>query len=268
VTNRCEPAMTGEVYAHGAEAYDDAWSPVILPPAAEVVRGLDLAGASHVLDVGAGTGALAPALRAAAPRATVVSVDPAREMLRVAHLRRQVTAALADALALPFARESVDAVLLAYVLFMLVDPPRALSEVTRVLRPGGRVGTVTWASEEASSAARTWDETLEALGVPSLPAHLNHSGLDTADAVEALLADKGLEVRRVWHETVEHTFSPGDFWRLRTHHGTGRVRLDGLDAHRREHVLVELRRRLAPLAPSDYLLRGALVCSVSEKRTR
>jgi hypothetical protein len=39
---RCDPATTSEVYAHGADAYDDAWSPVILPPAASVVRRLDL----------------------------------------------------------------------------------------------------------------------------------------------------------------------------------------------------------------------------------
>src|SRR6187431_1873406 len=118
MTSRCDPAMANEVYAHGADAYDDAWSPVIQPPAAVVVRALDLGRASRVLDVGAGAGALAPALRAAAPHAVVVAVEPALEMLRVARARRQVTGALADALALPFMQESVDAVLLAYVLFM------------------------------------------------------------------------------------------------------------------------------------------------------
>jgi len=148
---------------------------------------------------------------------------------------------------------------------MLVHPARGLSEVKRVLRPGGGVGTVTWASEQASPAARTWDDTLEEFGVPPLPAHLNHSGLDTADAVESLLVDRGLKVRRVWQDTIEHTYQPDDFWRLRTNHGSGRVRLDSLDADRRTEVLVELRRRLAPLAPSAYHLRGTLVCSVSEK---
>jgi SAM-dependent methyltransferase len=265
---RCDAATTSEAYAHGADEYDDAWSPVILPPAAAVVRELNLASASRVLDVGAGTGALTPALRAAAPRAVVVSVDPALEMLRFANERQHVTAALADALALPFAAESVDAVLLAYVLFMLIDPAGGLREATRVLRPGGRVGTVTWASEEPSLAAKTWDETLEDLGVPALPAHSNHSGLDTAEGVETLLAGAGLVRRRMWHERIEHTFEPDTFWRLRTHHGTNRLRLAGLDADRRDLVLLELRKRLASLRSSAYRLRGALVCSVSEKPTR
>ena len=265
---RCDPALTSAVYAHGADAYDDAWSPVILRPAASVVRDLDIGGAARLLDVGAGTGALTPALRAAAPHAIVVSVDPAWEMLRFAHSRRKITGALADGLALPFAQESVDAVLLAYVLFMFVDPARGLSEATRVLRPGGRVGTVTWASEESSLAEKTWDEKLEEFDVPPRAAHTNHSGLDSTEGVAALLADTGLNVRRVWQETVEHTFAPDKFWRLRTHHGTSSLRLESLDADRREGVLVELRRRLACLGSSAYLFRGAFVCSVSEKQTR
>ncbi|MGQ0826256.1 MAG: class I SAM-dependent methyltransferase [Actinomycetota bacterium] len=268
MTVRCDRATTNEVYAHGADAYDDAWSPVILPPAASVVRQLELGDASRVLDVGAGTGALTPALRAAAPHATVVSVDPAPEMLRFAHQRRHATPVLADALALPFASESIDAVLLAYVLFMLTDPDAGLREATRVLRPGGRVGTVTWASEEASVAAKMWDQTLDEFGVPPLPAHSNHSGLETTDDVEALLADARLRCVRVWHETVAHTFERDSFWQLRTRHGTNRLRLAGLNAGRRQTVLVELRERLASLAASDYLFRGRLVCSVSEKPRR
>jgi ubiquinone/menaquinone biosynthesis C-methylase UbiE len=265
---RCDAATTREVYAHGAEAYDDAWSPVILPPAAAVVRQLDLRRARRVLDVGAGTGALTHELRAAAPRALVVSIDPAREMLRFARERRHVTPALADALALPFASEGVDAVLLAYVLFMLTDPAQGLREATRVLRAGGRLGTVTWASEEPSLAAKTWDATLEEFGVPALRDHSNHSGLDTAEGVETLLADAGLACQRLWDETIEHTFERERFWQLRTRHGTNRLRLAGLDGSRRELLLLELRNRLGSLPRSAYRFRGALVCSVSEKPTR
>ena len=137
MTQRCDDRVTRAAYALGAGAYDDAWSPFILPPAEALVRRLDLASASCVLDVGAGTGALTPALRAAAPYATIISIDPAWEMLRYAQQRRQVTPTLADAAALPIAPGTVDAVLLAYVLFMMPDPSDGLHEVTRALRPGG-----------------------------------------------------------------------------------------------------------------------------------
>jgi ubiquinone/menaquinone biosynthesis C-methylase UbiE len=267
MTARCDAVTTSEVYAQGADAYDEAWSPVILPAAAAVVRRLDIATAMRVLDVGAGTGALTPILRAAAPNASIVSVDPAWEMLRFAAARRHVTAALADATALPITDGTADAVLLAYVLFMLADPARGLREATRVLRPGGRVGTVTWKSEEQSVAARTWDATLDELGVPKLPAHSNHTGLDTADNVESLLTAAGLVRCDVWHETIDHTFEPDHFWRLRTAHGVNGVRLARLDKVRRERVLAELHDRLSALAPSDYQHCGTLVCAVAQKPT-
>jgi SAM-dependent methyltransferase len=263
---RCDAATTSEAYAHGADAYDDVWSPVILPPALSVVERLDLAHASRIVDVGAGTGALTPALREAAPPgALVASVDPSTDMLRFAQARRNVTPVLADAIALPFETESTDAVLLAYVLFMLVDPAAGVAEAVRVLRPGGRVGTVTWASEQAPHAGLVWDETLSEFGVPTLPAHNNHQGLDTEDAIDQLVTAAGLRPCKVWRDTVEHTFARADFWRLRTSHGTTRLRLLGLGPASREHVERELRRRLADLPSTSYRFRGTLVCSVSEK---
>ena len=51
-TARCDPVTTSEAYAHGADAYDSAWSPVILPPAISVVRELDLAAATGPVAVG------------------------------------------------------------------------------------------------------------------------------------------------------------------------------------------------------------------------
>ena len=52
-------------YDRGAEVYEALWSPVILPPAAALVRLLGLTGRCVVADVGAGTGALLSAFRSA-----------------------------------------------------------------------------------------------------------------------------------------------------------------------------------------------------------
>jgi SAM-dependent methyltransferase len=262
-TVRCDAGTNREVYAHGAAAYDDVWSPVILPPAARVVDRLDLGGASCVVDIGAGTGALTPTLRAAAPAAHIVSVEPAHEMLRYARRQHPIVPLQADALALPLRTGTADAVLLAYVLFMLVDPIAGLREATRVLRPGGRVGTVTWAAEEPTPAAIVWDETLDELDVPSLPAHSNHGGLDDEDAMARALGEAGLVPRQIWRETVKHTFDPAAFFRLRTQHGTSRLRLATLDVDRRQRVLDVIRARFASLPRSAYRFRGTLVCSVS-----
>jgi ubiquinone/menaquinone biosynthesis C-methylase UbiE len=124
-------------YDRGTEVYEALWSPVIRPPAAALVRHLGLTGRYMVADVGAGTGALIGAIRSAAPDARVIALDASAEMLHLARTRRGAAAVLADALALPLADGVADAVILAYVLFHLADPPLALAEAARVLCPAG-----------------------------------------------------------------------------------------------------------------------------------
>lgn len=263
---RVDCEILAAVYEEGVAEYDQIWSPVILPPAVSVVAALDLHSATRIIDVGAGSGALTAALAEAAPVAIVVSTDVSRAMLRYAEEHRKVTAVQADASMLPAAAGIVDAVLLAYVLFHLLDPAGGLNEARRVLRVGGRAGTVTWAAESPPRAAVVWDETLQQLGVPVLAAHGNHTGLDTEDAIEALHVMAGLRPLRVWREYIEHTFTPAGFWQMRTRCGCNRARIAAIDEHVRPGVLHQLRRRLAPLDPlHDYTFRGAVVCAVSER---
>jgi ubiquinone/menaquinone biosynthesis C-methylase UbiE len=264
-TERCDRDALAAVYAEGADAYDEVWSPVIIPPAESVIRTLDLRGAERVLDVGAGTGALTDALRSAAPDALVVSIDASGGMLRYAHDRRVAIAVLGDAAAVSIASASVDAVLLAYVLFHLPEPIAALREATRVLRPGGHVGTVTWALERPMVASQVCNETLDELGVAALPAHGNYTGLDTEKAVEGLLAASGLRPQQVWREPVTHTFTPERFWRMRTGCGTNRARLAQLDEGRLATTLVALRDRLAGLQVEDYEFSGEVICARARK---
>jgi SAM-dependent methyltransferase len=262
---RVDSDALATVYGHGAETYDAVWSPVIRPAAVDVVDAMELDETTRVLDVGAGTGALTDALRTAAPAASIVSIDPAAEMLRVARDRWHVAAVNADASALPCAPSSVDAILLAYVLFHLLDPSAGLREAARVVRRGGRVGTVTWASESPPNAAKVWEQALDELDAPKLAAHGNHDGLDTTDAIGALLDDTGLCPIRVWVHEIEHTFTPESFWQLRTGCGCNRARIAALDRSTRGQKLSEVRRRLEQLAPTDYIFRGAVVCAVSNK---
>ncbi len=196
MTKRADPpwprrADVADGYDRGVSAYEAVWSPVILPPAAALVRSLGLTGRCVVADVGAGTGALLGAIRSAAPTARVVALDASAEMLRRARTRRGAPAVLADALAVPLADGTADAVILAYVLFHLADPSLALAEAARVLRPGGRVGAITWAWERGSRADAVWDQVLTEAGVPPGPPRRVDAGLDRPDAVDALLRSAG-----------------------------------------------------------------------------
>lgn len=125
---------------------DRAWRRV-------AVRAAAPAPGEVVADVAAGTGMLAHALRRAG--ATVVAVDLSWRMLdhgarreragRVPGARRRPADATGvlwcagDALRLPLADASVEAVTIAFGLRNLPDPGAGLAELARVTRPGGRL---------------------------------------------------------------------------------------------------------------------------------
>ena len=95
----------------------------------------------RVLLVAVGTGV---DLRHLPPGLEVVAVDISEEMLRKAHARRgqyrgRLTLLRADALNLCFADSSFDTVVTSCTMCSVPDPLRALEEIHRVLRPGGRL---------------------------------------------------------------------------------------------------------------------------------
>jgi len=96
-----------------------------------------------VLDAACGTGRALPALRVAVgSQGTVVGLDLTVEMLAEAARRGRNAAAafvLADAMNLPFATGSLDAVFAAGLLPHLADPVAGLAELARVCRDGGRL---------------------------------------------------------------------------------------------------------------------------------
>ncbi|GCE78014.1 demethylmenaquinone methyltransferase [Cellulomonas biazotea] len=91
-----------------------------------------------VLDLAAGTGTSAEPLADAGVR--VVACDLSLGMLEVGKRRRPDLAFVAgDALHLPFADASFDAVTMSFGLRNVSDVPGALAELLRVTRPGGRL---------------------------------------------------------------------------------------------------------------------------------
>jgi demethylmenaquinone methyltransferase/2-methoxy-6-polyprenyl-1,4-benzoquinol methylase len=99
---------------------------------------LDLRRGELVLDLGAGTGVSTQEL--ARSGAYSVGADLSLGMLQVGHAARpEVPLLAADALALPFADATFDAVTISLALRNIVDPDTALREMARVTKPGGRL---------------------------------------------------------------------------------------------------------------------------------
>jgi len=119
---------------------------------------LDLAGVatgSRVLDVGAGTGdqTLVAAQRVG-PGGSVLATDPAATMLELAAEAaraagfQNVQIRVMDAQHLELEADSFDAVIARLSLQFVPDLQRALSEVRRVLKTGGKLAGMTWSATE------------------------------------------------------------------------------------------------------------------------
>lgn len=126
------------------EAYMGRWSRQVAP------RFLDWLGAPgglDWLDVGCGTGALSAAILAHCEPASLISLDASEGF--AAKARANLTDARAevrvgDARALDLDSGSRDVVVSALMLNFVPDRERALGEMKRVARPGGRVGFYVW----------------------------------------------------------------------------------------------------------------------------
>lgn len=114
------------------------------PNEAFVARLVELGAAGAMLDVGCGPGHVAVLAAERCPGATILGVDLARTML--AHAERHRAASphadrirfeLADAKGLPYPDATFDTVFSNTILHHIPDPRPFLSELRRVLRPGG-----------------------------------------------------------------------------------------------------------------------------------
>lgn len=125
------------------------------------VAALDLAAKADatVLDLATGTGDLALQIARTHPSAKVIGTDPSRRMLDVAERKARsatgkVALRLGDAQAIDLADASVDAVSMAFGIRNVPDRPKALREMARVTRPGGRIAILELSEPKQGTLAK------------------------------------------------------------------------------------------------------------------
>ena len=95
----------------------------------------------RVLEVGGGEGELAERIRGELG-AEVIAIDQSERMVEIQR-SKGIDARVGDVEELPFADGEFDVVVAAWMLYHVPDLDRALAEIARVLKPGGRLVAVT-----------------------------------------------------------------------------------------------------------------------------
>jgi len=188
------PKNTGAIQAAwaspiGSMLYDNAQaiSRRLISAWQHPVEWLSIPPDGTALDVGSGPGNVTASLaRAAGPGGLALGVDISEPMLARAVRAEsgpQVGFIRADAQRLPLRDNTVDAVVSLAVLQLIPDPAAALAEMSRVLRPGGRLAIMV---PTAGSTARFWRK------LPNVGAHMFGD-----DEIGDILEDNGFASVRV-----------------------------------------------------------------------
>lgn len=197
---------------------DGAWLRASLQTA--LLEAAALAPGEHVLDLAAGPGLLArDAARQVLPDGWVLASDIAEGMLAEG-LRRAADEGLPDLLAaacdaehLSFGDGTFDVALIGLGLFIFPQPGKALAEVRRVLRPGGRLALSVWGPREAVPLiSRAQDCIARLLPAPKVP-RPSVFRLGEADVLAALLGEAGFSDVRLTPHRLSCRFDSADaYW--------------------------------------------------------
>jgi SAM-dependent methyltransferase len=139
-----DPALVRDQYADEGNlaARKAIYAQAEGPDAREIAfRAVAAAGPRSVLEVGAGEGELAERIQRELG-VGVVAIDQSERMVEICR-ERGLDARVGDIQALPFADETFDCALAAWMLYHVPDVRGAITELARVLPSGGRLVAVT-----------------------------------------------------------------------------------------------------------------------------
>ena len=231
-------------------------------------------GATRLVDVGCGTAAMVAAAVRRWPRVEVDGVDVSAGMLQVAgrtvdalpaaeQARIRLHQAPADRL--PFADGSVDVALTAFVLQLVPSRHRALREMRRVLRPGGRVAIVTWMrGAEPLEADRVYDEALMDAGLEPRDSGAGTDDIASPGEAVAILRRAGFSAAAAHGDRLDHQFTPESFLGFIARFDDA-DQFDELDADERAALEQDVLARLRALPPDGLRLALPIVYATGRR---
>lgn len=263
------------IFDEFAEAYRDWWGPIIAPAALQVLDDVEVASDDpspfDLLDLGTGTGVLALAALERWPGVRVVGIDPSSHMLELAaeaaRLQSPARAprfrtVVASADRLPLADGSIDVATSSFVIQLVPNRARALREVLRVLRPGGRFACLTWQQDDLRFAPdEAFSGALDELQIIPPPDDRDIHPYTSASAAAADFRRAGFREVRARNVWLDHRFTPGSYLEL-LEHWIDREVFAGLDEDSRRQLRAVALRMMAELRPDAFVWRRPLVRTV------
>ncbi len=222
-----------------AEGYDRYVAPQEVDLATEALSLAGLATGERFLDVAAGTGGLSlPAARLGA-RVLATDWSPAmidRFQARVRNERLDAEGRVMDCHALDLPDDSFDVTGSQFGVMLVPDQPRALREMVRVTKPGGRVVLIAYRSPAEFETLQIFISALKAVapefpGLPDDPPPLEFQLADP-EVLRRRLTDAGLQNVRVERTAELPRFSSGQEmwdWMLYSNPITGMVLAEELN---------------------------------------
>jgi ubiquinone/menaquinone biosynthesis C-methylase UbiE len=256
--------VLADLWDADSEVWAARWAPVFGEFAAEVVRRAAPKPGERLLDVGTGTGtALLLCAPLIGPEGRAVGIDRSQQMAeRAKHAAASAGPAVRvlqmDATALDFPDEWFD-VVVSNCGIPFMGLTQALSEIRRVLKPGGRLSWSDWHIDQVA-AARILDDVFakhkthspsgrlrrlrEALGIWARAAE----PLSGRGAFEGALKDAGFaNVQSVTITHTLHSFDVDSFMEARLQRSVARLEMDEMSPPSRDAFLTDARASLAHL---------------------
>jgi len=269
------------IFDEFAEAYRDWWGPLIAPAALQVLDDVEVAPGDpstfDLLDVGTGTGVLAVAALERWPGVKVVGLDASSHMLEIAAeaargrspaLASRLRTVVASADRMPLADRSIDVATSSFVIQLVPSRARALREVLRVLRPGGRFACLTWKEDDLRfKPDEAFSDALDELQIVPPPDDRDVHPYTSASAAAGEFRRAGFRAVSAREVRLEHRFTPESYLDM-LEHWIDREIFATLDDDSRRQLRTVSLEMMAGIRPDAFVWRRPLVRVVARRPFR